>query len=94
MAQKAKTEEPERRVWKDILIHVSKRKEGTFTAADLCDEMDLQYTSAGQVLGRLRRWGHVRVVGFENPAGNGPGRRRQSFEITEKGRSKVEYLTG
>lgn len=84
------------KIWRDVLAHVVSRKAATFTVAAVAGELDLDYASAGQVVGRLRQWGHVRLVGFEDPAStrenpSGRGRRRNVFEVTDHGRRAAEY---
>lgn len=99
------TNRPSRK-WRDVLVHVAARQDGEATAAQVADEMDLTYASAGQLLGRLRRWGKLRVVGFEDAVATNPppgkkrkrragaGRARLVYEITEAGRKYLEHLRG
>jgi hypothetical protein len=56
-----------------------------FTSTDVSKKLEIERSSAGQVLARMRRWGHIRVIGFKAPPG-GIGRRLLIYEVTDHGK--------
>lgn len=82
------------KIWREVLEWILGRKPPEVTAGDVAGQFDLSYPSASQLLERLRRWGNIRILGFD-PAkrknDEGGGRRRKVYEITEKGKKTVAW---
>lgn len=92
MAQKGKKSK-EWRIWPSALLVAAHRNPKTVTTADLVDELDIEPSSACQVLRRLQSWGLLRVSSFVAATGaERRGRRRKVYELTPAGERKVKRI--
>ncbi len=81
------------RIWPDALLIAGDDAKNRVTSADVVDELNIEPSSACQVLRRLQSWGLLRVAAFA-PA-TGPerrGRRRKVYELTKAGHRKVDRI--
>jgi len=83
------------KIWRGVLEWLGGRKE--FNAGDVAEEFDLSYAGASQLLERLRKWGYLRVLGYDPAVHTNPkrksqgGRRRKVYEVTEAGKRAIEW---
>lgn len=62
-----------------------------FTVESITDELDITSASASMVLKRLRTWGYIRLVSFEEAEG-GVGRRKHVYELTKMAHRYAEHI--
>lgn len=79
------------KIWRKALAKMSLKNPPEFTAADVSKELGMAYSNAASLLKRLQTWGHIRVLGFDPPAGGGAGRRRKVYEMTDHGKKVAKY---
>jgi predicted transcriptional regulator len=82
--------EQEVKKWRVLLEAMAGTNGATFTAADVASETRMARSAVSQILQRLRRWGHLRVIGFEPPKG-GIGRRLYVYEVTDHGKRAAAW---
>ena len=81
------------RIWPSALLVADADVQNRVTSADVVAELNIEASSACQVLRRLQSWGLLRVAAFAPAIGpERRGRRRKVYELTKAGQRKVDRI--